>query len=192
MLTEALEVIRLLWQGGTQTYRGEYYTVENACLYTLPDALPPILVAASGPLMAEAAGRLGDGLISTAPTASLLEHFEAGGGAGKPRYGQLAVCWAPDEAKARRTASTYWPNAAIPGELSQELPTPAYFAQAAQLVREEDVAQVVVCGPDPAKHIEKIQQYVAAGYDHVYVHQVGPEQEGFFQFYAQEVLPTFR
>ena len=192
MLTEALEVIRLLWQGGTQTYRGCYYTVENACLYTLPETLPPILVAASGPQMAEAAGHLGDGLISTAPEASLLAQFEAGGGAGKPRYGQFAVCWAPEEATARRTAYTYWPNAGIPGELSQELPTPAYFAQAAQLVREEDVAQVVVCGPDPAKHIEKIQQYVAAGYDHVYVHQVGPEQEGFFQFYAQEVLPTFR
>jgi coenzyme F420-dependent glucose-6-phosphate dehydrogenase len=142
--------------------------------------------------MAEAAGHLGDGLISTAPEASLLAQFEAGGGAGKPRYGQFAVCWAPEEATARRTAYTYWPNAGIPGELSQELPTPAFFAQAAHLVQEDDIAQVVVCGPDPAKHIERIQQYVAAGYDHVYVHQVGPEQEGFFRFYAEDVLPAFR
>jgi coenzyme F420-dependent glucose-6-phosphate dehydrogenase len=193
MLEEAVEVIRLLWQGGTQTHRGGFYVVENACIYTLPDELPPILVAASGPKAAEAAGRLSDGLISTAPQEDVLEHFEAAGGTGKPRYGQLTVCWAQDEASARRTAYTYWPNAGLKGsELSQELPTPAHFAQATQLVREDDIAQVIVCGPDPAKHIAKIQEFAEAGYDHVYVHQVGPDQEGFFRFYAQEVLPTFR
>ena len=72
------------------------------------------------------------------------------------------------------------------------MPTPAFFAQAAHLVQEDDIAQVVVCGPDPAKHIAKIQQFVAAGYDHVYVHQVGPAQEEFFRFYAEDVLPAFR
>jgi G6PDH family F420-dependent oxidoreductase len=142
--------------------------------------------------MAEMAGGLGDGLISTAPEESLVERFEAGGGAGKPRYGQLTVCWAQDEASARRTAYTYWPNAGLKGELSQELPTPAYFAQTAKLGREDDVTQVIVCGPDPAKHIEKMQQYADAGYDHIYVHQVGPDQEGFFRFYAKEVLPKFQ
>jgi G6PDH family F420-dependent oxidoreductase len=193
MLEEAIEVIRLLWQGGIQTYRGCYYVVENACLYTLPDELPPILIAASGPKAAEAAGRLGDGLISTSPQESIVENFEAAGGHGKPRYGQLTVCWAQDEASARHTAYTYWPNAGLKGgELSQELPTPAHFAQATQLVREDDVADVVVCGPDPAKHIKKIQAFAKAGYDHVYVHQVGSDQEGFFRFYQQEVLPKFR
>jgi len=193
MLEEALDVIRLLWQGGTQTHRGCYYTVENACIYTLPDALPPILVAASGPKAAEAAGRLGDGLVSTSPEESIVKNFEAAGGTGKPRYGQLTVCWAQDEASARHTAYTYWPNAGLKGgELSQELPTPAHFAQATQMVREDDIADVIVCGPDPAKHIEKIRAFAKAGYDHVYVHQVGPDQEGFFRFYQQEVLPKFR
>jgi coenzyme F420-dependent glucose-6-phosphate dehydrogenase len=191
MLQEAVEVIRLLWQGGFQTHRGDHYTVENARIYTLPEALPAILVAASGPKSAEAAGDWGDGLISTAPEESLLKHFEAAGGAGKPRYGQCTVCWAADEASARRTAHKYWPNTALKGELSQELPTPAFFEQAAQLVREDDVAQRIVCGPDPAKHIAQIQEYANTGYDHVYVHQVGPDQEGFFRFYAQDVLPKF-
>jgi G6PDH family F420-dependent oxidoreductase len=193
MLEEAIDVIRRLWQGGTQTYRGCYYTVENACIYTLPEALPAILVAASGPKAAEAAGRLSDGLISTAPEENIVKNFEAAGGNGKPRYGQLTVCWAQDEASARHTAYTYWPNAGLHGgELSQELPTPAHFAQATQTVREDDIADVIVCGPDPAKHIEKIQTFAKAGYDHVYVHQVGPDQEGFFRFYQQEVLPKFR
>jgi coenzyme F420-dependent glucose-6-phosphate dehydrogenase len=191
MLEEAVEVIRLLWQGGTQTHRGCFYVVENARLYTLPDELPPIIVAASGSKSAEAAGRIGDGLCSTVPQQEIVEHFEAAGGTGKPRYGQLTVCWARDEASARRTAHEQWPNAGLKGELSQELPTPAHFEQAAKLVREDDVAEVIVCGPDAARHIAKIQKYAEAGYDHIYVHQVGPDQEGFLQFYAKEVLPKF-
>jgi coenzyme F420-dependent glucose-6-phosphate dehydrogenase len=192
MLEEAVEIIRLLWEGGTQTYRGLYYMVENACIYTLPDQLPPILVAASGPHAAEAAGRIGEGLITTAPEAELLKQFEASGGAGKPRYGQLTVCWAQDEATARRLAFEYWPTAAVKGELTQELPTPAHFAQAAKMVGEADVAQAIICGPDPERHIAGVKEFVEAGYDHIYIHQVGPDQEGFFRFYEREVLPKLR
>jgi coenzyme F420-dependent glucose-6-phosphate dehydrogenase len=192
MLEEAVEAIRLLWQGDTLTYRGVHYTIENARIYTLPDQLPPILVAASGPHAAEAAGRIGDGLITTAPEAELLKHFEAGGGSGKPCYGQLAVCWGHDEAAARRTAYEYWPTAAVRGELSQELPTPAHFEQAAEMVHEEDVAQAIICGPDPERHIAGVQEFVDAGYDHVYIHQIGLDQEGFFRFYERDVLPKLR
>ena len=94
MLEEAIEVIRLLWQGGYQTHRGKHYTVENARLYTLPDEPPEIMVAASKPLAAELAGRLGDGFIGTAPEAEIVEKFESAGGAGKPKFGQVACCWA--------------------------------------------------------------------------------------------------
>jgi G6PDH family F420-dependent oxidoreductase len=188
-LEEALEVIRLLWQGGSCTHRGEYYTVENARLYTLPKELPPIMIAASGQHAAELAGRLGDGLISTAPVAKIVEQFDAAGGSGKPRYGQLTVCWGRDEITARHTAFKYWPNSGIQGELSQELPSPAFFEQAVQMVREEDIGEKMVCGPDPERHIEQIKAFAAAGYDHVYIHQIGPDQEGFFQFYAHDVLP---
>ena len=189
MLEEAIEVIRLLWQGGEQTHRGVYYEVENACIYTLPDELPPIMIAASGPKSAKGAGRIGDGLISTAPEKKIVEKFEEAGGKGKPCIGQFTVCWAEDEAEARRTAYEWWPNAAIPGELSQELPTPAFFEQAAKMVKEEDVAEVIICGPDSQKHIDKINEFAEAGFDQVYVHQVGPNQEGFIRFYEKEVLP---
>ncbi|HXH13025.1 MAG TPA: TIGR03557 family F420-dependent LLM class oxidoreductase [Alphaproteobacteria bacterium] len=192
MLEEAVEVIRLLWQGGTQTYRGLYYVVENARIYTLPEQLPPIIVAASGPRAAEAAGRIGDGLVTTAPKAEILQRFQAEGGSGKPAYGQLTVCWASDEADARRLAYEHWPTAAVRGELTQELPTPAHFAQAAEMVREEDIAQAIICGPDPERHLAGIREFVEAGYDHVYIHQVGPNQEGFFHFYEHEVLPKLR
>ncbi|MBA2449378.1 MAG: TIGR03557 family F420-dependent LLM class oxidoreductase [Chloroflexi bacterium] len=192
MLEEAVEVIRLLWQGGSQDHHGRYYTVENARIYTLPDQPPPILVAANGPRAAELAGRIGDGFVGTAPKEETLQAFEAAGGAGKPCYGEVSVCWAADEAEARRTAHEHWPNAAIKGELSQELPTPGHFEQAAGMVTEDDVAQTVVCGPDPERHLAEIKAYADTGYTHVWVHQVGPDQEGFFRFYEREVLPKLR
>jgi G6PDH family F420-dependent oxidoreductase len=192
MLEEAVEIIRLLWEGGMQTYHGVHYVVENARIYTLPDQLPPILVAASGPYAAEAAGTIGDGLITTAPEADLVQRFEASGGAGKPRYGQLTVCWAQDEATARRLAFEYWPTAAVRGELTQQLPTPAHFKQAAKMVDAEDVAQAIICGPDPERHLAGIKEFEQAGFDHVYIHQIGPEQEGFFRFYERDVLPKLR
>jgi len=189
MFEEAVAIIRLLWQGGTQTYRGRYYVVENARIYTLPDHPPPIMVAAGGPKASEAAGRIGDGLISTSPAAELLQQFQAHEGVGKPCFGQLAVCWGQDEGTARRTAYEYWPIVAFEGELNQDLPTPAHFEQAAKMVREEDVVQVIPCGPDPERHLAAVRKFAEAGFDHVYIHQIGSEQEGFFRFYEQEVLP---
>jgi G6PDH family F420-dependent oxidoreductase len=189
-LEEAVEVIRLLWQGGSQSHHGKHYTVENARLYTLPDTLPRIVVAAAGPQAAEAAARFGDGLCSTAPEASVIKKYTGAGGKG-PRYGQATVCWAASEAEAKRTALKIWPNAALSGELSQELPTPAHFEQATSSATEEQVAKQVVCGPDPQRHVELIKKYVDAGFDHVYIHQVGPDQAGFINFYRREILPQF-
>ncbi|MDQ3554758.1 MAG: TIGR03557 family F420-dependent LLM class oxidoreductase [Chloroflexota bacterium] len=190
MFRESIEVIRLLWQGGQQSHYGQYYEVENARLYTLPDEPPPILIAAGGPKSAELAGEIGDGLVATSPDEEVLGAFESGGGAGKPRYGQITVCWAADEAEARRTAFRVWPNSAITGELSQELPTPAHFEQAAQMVTEDQVAEAVLCGPDAQRYLEKIRTYTEAGFDHVYLHQVGPDQQGFIDFCQREIMPA--
>ncbi len=191
MLEEAVEVIRLLWKGGVQSHHGKHYTVENARLYTLPEESIPIHVAASGEKAALLAGRIGDGLVSTAPKGEIVETFEQSGGKGKPKFGQLTVCWAKSEAEGKKTALEIWPNAGIPGELGQELPMPAHFEQAAKLVTEETIAKQVVCGPDAERHVAEIQKYVDAGFDHIYIHQVGPDQEGFMKFYKQDVLPRF-
>jgi coenzyme F420-dependent glucose-6-phosphate dehydrogenase len=191
MLEEAIEVIRLMWQGGYQSHHGRHYTVEEARIYTLPDELPPIYVAASKPNAAELAGRAGDGLVSVAPDAELVERFDSAGGAGKPKFGQVHVCWAEREEEAKRTAFESWPNAGITGALSQELALPRHFEDAAEMVTEDDVAEKIVCGPDPDRYFEQIQQYVDAGFDHVYLHQVGPDQEGFFRFAEQEILPRY-
>ena len=191
-LEEAIEVIQLLWKGGLKSHRGTYYRVENARIYSLPNEPPPILVAVAGEQSVDLAARVGDGLVGTAPVADSVERFRAGGGEGKPTYGQLHVCWATSEEEGRRTALEWWPNGAVSGSYFLELPLPAHFEEAAELVREEDVAESVVCGPDPERHIAAIRKYVDAGYDHVYVHQIGPDQEGFFDFYERTVLPELQ
>jgi len=191
MLEEAVEIIRLLWEGGTQSHWGEYYVVENARIYTLPDQLPPIYVAAAGPKAATLAGRIGDGLITTSADKELLKTFDDAGGKGKPRYSQVTVCWAANEKQARKTVHEIWPIAGMKGEVQQELPTPAHFEQVAQLITEDDVAEIVACGPDPKRHLELIQKHVDAGFDFISIHQIRPEQEGFFKFYQKEILPKY-
>jgi G6PDH family F420-dependent oxidoreductase len=190
MLEEAVEILRLLWQGGNQSFHGRYFTVENARLYTLPETKIPLIVAASGPQSAEVAGRIGDGFVSTAPDKKIVEAFQQSGGKG-PRYGQMTVCWGTDEAKALQTAHTIWPNSGLPGELGQELPTPAHFAQAVTLVTPEMMAKSITIGPDPAKYHAAIEEYVKADFDHVYIHQIGPDQEAFIRFAEKEILPRY-
>jgi coenzyme F420-dependent glucose-6-phosphate dehydrogenase len=190
-LAEAIEVIRALWEGELTSHRGEYYRVENARIYSMPEEPPPLFVAVAGSRSVELAAEHGDGIIGTAPIAQSVKQFRDEGGEGKPTYGQLHVCWAEDEAEARKTAHRIWPNAAITGGYMLEMTIPARFEEAAENVREEDVAEAVVCGPDPERHRAAIQEYVDAGYDHVYVHQIGDDQDGFFEFYEREVLPQF-
>jgi coenzyme F420-dependent glucose-6-phosphate dehydrogenase len=189
MLEEAIEILRLLWQGGYQSHHGPHYTVEQARIFTLPDEPPPIAVAASKANAAKVAGRLGDALISVAPDQELVQEFEQAGGNGKPRYGQLHVCYDEDEERARRTAFEIWPNAAMGGALGQELATTTHYEAVAELLRVEDVVDSVVCGPDPDEHLEQIREYEQAGFTHVFVHQIGREQDGFLRFYAERILP---
>jgi coenzyme F420-dependent glucose-6-phosphate dehydrogenase len=189
MLEEAIEVMRLLWQGGYQSHYGKHYTVEQARIYTLPDEPPEIAVAASQPEAAQLAGRAGDLLITVSPDEELVQEFDGAGGKGKPRYGQLHVCYRESEEEARKTALEIWPNAALQGALGQELAITSHYEAAAALASEDDIAEAVVCGPDPQEHLKAIREYDDAGFTHVFVHQIGQDQESFLRFYAEEILP---
>ncbi|HEY3522895.1 MAG TPA: TIGR03557 family F420-dependent LLM class oxidoreductase [Candidatus Limnocylindrales bacterium] len=189
MFREAIQIIRALWQGDLVEYDGDYYDVSRARLYTLPDEPVPIYVAGNGPKVLEAVAELADGYVGTAPKKDLIARFDELSGPGKPKIGQVTVCWAADEAVARRTAFEIWPTAAVTGEASQELPLPRHFEELAKMATEEMVAREVICGPDPQRHAEALRKYADAGYDHVYVHQIGPDQDGMIDFYAREVLP---
>jgi G6PDH family F420-dependent oxidoreductase len=191
MLEEAIEVIRALWSGETTTHVGKHFRVDEARVFTRPESPPPISVAAGGPEAAELAGRAGDGLIGTTADAELLAAFAKEGGRKKPRYGQMSVCVAADEKRARRVAHRWWPTAGLKGrdKVMWEVKTPELFEEIVANVCEEDVAESILCGADPDAHLEKIREYADAGYDHVYVHQVGPDQEAFFRLYERSVLP---
>ena len=190
MLEEAIEVIRLLWQGGEQTHRGRHYTVDHARVYTLPDEPPEIYVAAAAPKAAELAGRLGDGLVSTSPDADAVRGFEDAGGKGKPKLGMIHCAYDRDAKQGLERATREWPNTGLKGSLSQELATPSDFEAAAAMVDEEDLAESCPHGPDPAPYLELIGKYGDAGFTHVYVHQIGENQEEFAEFARRELMPN--
>ena len=191
MLKEAVAVIRQLWQGGWQTYHGKHYTVEQARIFTMPSEPPPIMIAAMKARAAELAGRIGDGLISTAPERDLVKRFEQAGGKDKPRYGQVTVCYAASEDEAARFVRKQWPNGSIDVPLMTDLRLPQHFEATVELMKAEKITEDVILGPEPRRHIDAIRKFVDAGYDHVYVHQVGPKQNEFFRFYAEKILPRF-
>jgi coenzyme F420-dependent glucose-6-phosphate dehydrogenase len=193
MLEKAIEVIRKLWEGGNVEHFGAHFTVDNARLYSIPTASPAIVVAAMSKEAAELAGRVGDGMIAVSPEPELVRAFAEAGGEGKPVYGQIDVCVAEDEAEARRIAHAQWAApAAVPPGLLAKLRVPADFEAVAALVTEEQVAEKIVCGADPDRHLARIDEFAAAGFDHVHVHQVGADQETFFRFYEDEVVPRLR
>jgi G6PDH family F420-dependent oxidoreductase len=191
MLEEAIEVMRVLWRGGTQSHRGRHYRVENARIYDLPDTSIPILVSGFGPKAIDLAARVGDGFVTVQPDGDAVAQFRDGAGVDKLVQGGAKVCWGEDEKRARETVHRLWPNEALPGELAQILPTPAHFEQASELVTEDMVAQEVPCGPDLERHLDALKEYEQAGFDELYVNQIGPDQQGFFDAYREGVLPQF-
>lgn len=188
MLEEAIGIIRALWRGEEFSHTGRYFAVDHARLYSLPRQLPPIYVAAAGAGSSAMAGSCGDGLISTAPDPEVVQAFVDAGGHGKPRIGELTVCYGEDVEHARATLRKRWPMPAIPGELSAELPLPRHFEQAAELV-DDDALSMIVVGHEPDDFHRAIASYEKAGFDRVVLHQVGPDQEGFLRFASAFLIP---
>ena len=189
MLAEAVHVIRELWTGETVDHHGDFYEVENARLFDPPEHDPPIIVSGFGPNAVELAARIGDGYWGHTPDKEPLDLYRERGGRG-PRYAQLHVCWAEEAAAARKTVHEVWPTAGITGQLSQDLPTWSHFEDAAAMVTEDMATEHVPCGPDARPFLDAARTYLDAGYDHLYFHQIGPDQEGFFGFWEERLQPA--
>lgn len=192
MLEEAIQVIRVLFTGSVVRHRGAHYEVDHARLYTRPDEPVPIHMSGFGAKSAALAGQIADGFINTKPDAELVKAFRDNGGRGKPMSAGMKVCWAPTKDEGVATAHRIWANEALPGELSQVLPTPEHFEQAVTLVPPEKIAHSVPCGPDPQPYLEAIKTYADAGFDELYVQQIGPRQDEFFAFFVKELAPHLR
>lgn len=197
MLEESIEVMRKLWAGGFVDHHGAHYTVENAQVYTRPQTPPKVYISAFGPKAAALAGRIGDGFVSTTPDADAIKAFREAGGEGKPMQAGYKVCWSADKDTALDTAYKVWPNEALPGELAQALSSPKHFEQASELVTKDMIAESSILGNDVEEHVEGFRPFAEAGFDDIYISQIGAgragtEAAGFFEFYAKDVLPRLR
>jgi G6PDH family F420-dependent oxidoreductase len=193
MLEEAVEIIRALWEGGTVTYRGTHFEVESARVWDLPHTAPPLGIAVSGPGSCRLAGRRADAMIATEPRAELGQMFDNAGGAGKPRIGQIALSYDPDQKIALKRAMEQFRWFTGNWRVNAELPVPASFDAAAKTVREEDVSAQMPCGPDVQRHVAGVREFETAGFTHVALVQVGGEtQEQFITWAATELLPALR
>jgi G6PDH family F420-dependent oxidoreductase len=188
MLEESVTIMRALWEGGNVSFDGQHYVVDRARLYSLPEEEVEVYASAFGPTAAESVGKWADGYINVTPSEDLLKAYRGAGGGG-PAQGGMKICWGPDEAECVKTVHRLWPNEALGGELAQVLPMPAHYEAACEPITEEMVAEAVPCGPDPDKVVEKIKAFTDAGYDEVYVNQIGDDQEGFLAFMKDDVLP---
>jgi G6PDH family F420-dependent oxidoreductase len=193
MLVEAIDIIRPLLAGETIHHGGEYFEVPEAKLWDLPEDGVPIGIAVSGASSCELAGEYADVMIAVEPKAELGQMFDEAGGAGKPRYGQVMLCYGPDEAQSRKIAYEQFRWSGLGWPVNAELPNPRSFERASASVREEDVAEQIPCGPDVDKHVQAVRKFVEAGFTHIALVQIGAEGQGrFFDFAERELLPALR
>ncbi|MCD4534550.1 TIGR03557 family F420-dependent LLM class oxidoreductase [Nocardioides sp. cx-169] len=191
MLEEAVALIRRLWEGDFVTTRGTHYEVSNARIYTRPDSPPPVYVSGFGPKAVDDLSRFADGFMSTTPDAEMVHRFKDATG-GKPAQAGCKVAWAETEDEGIDHAHRLWANSGLPGELSQVLPSVRHFEQASTLVTREATAESVVAGPDLEPHLAQLREYRDAGFDEVYVANMGPHFRDMIEAYGRDVLPTLR
>jgi G6PDH family F420-dependent oxidoreductase len=193
MLTEAVEIIRDLWAGGSVTYRGKYFDVESAKIWDLPETAPPLGIACSDQASCHLAGRHADVMIAVQPEPDLGRMFDEAGGTGKPRVGQIALAYDTDEQAAVKRVMDQFRWFTGGWRVNAELPLPASFDVASKTVREEDVTAQMPCGADVQRHLAGIREFEAAGYTDIALVQVGADsQESFISWAATELLPAFR
>jgi G6PDH family F420-dependent oxidoreductase len=191
MLEEAVDLIRDLWKGASVTHQGKHYRTDTARIYTRPEQPPPIYVSAFGPKALDVAARIGDGYIGTQDDPDLVKGFKEKSG-GKPAQGGVKVAWADTKDEGIDHAHRLWANSGLPGELAQVLPSPQHFEQASQLVTRESTAESIVAGNDVDEHVEELKGYLDAGYDDVYVANMGPNYLAMIEAYGRDVLPKLR
>jgi G6PDH family F420-dependent oxidoreductase len=191
MFREALEIIRRLWSGGYQSYEGKHLTIDDARVFDLPEEPPPIVVASGGERSARVAAEVGDGIFATEPRPELNRAYERAGGTGM-KYAEVPLSWAKDEATAVSSAHQMFRFGLTGWKVQSELPNPINFEAATASVTEDDVRQSFGCGPEPQRHIAVAQQFVDAGFDHLALVNAGPDLDGFFEFFANELDKPLR
>jgi G6PDH family F420-dependent oxidoreductase len=194
LLSEAVDIISALFDGdGTVNYRGRHFDVEQAKLWDLPDRRVPVGIAVSGEESCRLAGRKADLMIAVEPEAELGQMFEAAGGGGKPRVGQVALAYDADRDAAVHRAHQQFRWFGLGWKVNADLPNPESFDAATQFVTPEDVAEQIACGPDVEEHVAAIKPFIDAGFTEIALVQIGADQQdGFIGWAERELLPALR
>ena len=193
MLTEAVSIIRELFGGGYVDFTGSHFRIDSAKLWDVGQPAPPIGIAVSGAQSCKLAGRLADAMIAVEPDADLAEQFDAAGGTGKPRIGQVPISWDPSRDAAIERALDQFRWFGGGWKVNAELPGTAAFAGASQFVRSQDIEESISCGPDVNDHLKSVQQFIDAGFTDVAVVQIGgATQPEFLDWAEREFLPELR
>ncbi|AOW92948.1 LLM class F420-dependent oxidoreductase [Rhodococcus sp. WMMA185] len=191
MLRESIEIIRLLWSGGYQSYEGKHLTLDEARVYDLPDVLPTIAVAVGGPASVALAAELGDGLFMAGPNPELLEGYAKAGGSG-PKYASLPLSWARDEHTAVEIAHRMLRFGLLGWNVLAERKNTADFEEVLSSVSLDDVREAITCGPDAEQHLEAARAHVDAGIDHLTLMNAGLDVDAFFEFFSNELSEPLR
>lgn len=198
---EAVDLIRKLFTaslaGRDVKHSGQYYSLEQTRLWTMPETAPEILIATAGPVTAKRAGRTADGIITTNADLDKLERllvrFDEGareaGRSGGSKIMQLHLSWAPTDELAAANALAEWPNGAMAFPKG-DIRSPFEFAQMAKLVRHEDFEGRMLVSSDTDAHRARIQAHLDLGYDRIYLHNVGREQREWIDVFSRDVLPS--
>jgi G6PDH family F420-dependent oxidoreductase len=195
MLSEAVDIIAALFdsQDGRVNYRGRHFDVEQAQLWDRPSERVPIGIAVSGPSSCSLAGHKADLMVAVEPKPELGEMFDAAGGRGKPRVGQIALAYDPDRDAAIERAHAQFRWFGLGWKVNADLPNPEAFAAATQFVTPDQVADALGCGLDVQEHVSKIKPFIEAGFTEVALVQIGAEhQDEFIRWAEQELLPALR
>lgn len=195
MFAEALDIITELFGGDYVDYVGEHYRVTAAKLWDVAETPPQIGIAVSGPQSCRLAGAKADALIAVEPDASLGEMFDAAGGTGKPRIGQLPICYDTDRDTAINRAHDLFRWFGGGWKVNADIPGTAGFDAASRFVRKDDVAESIPCGSDTGAVVEAVRAFTDAGFTHVALVQIGggsEHQDPFFEWSRQELLPALR
>lgn len=186
-LAEAVRIIRTAWEGEEFSFLGDWFTVDRARLYTLPAQPPPVVVAAGGDESARTAADLGAGLVATSADPELVTAYRDAGGSG-PLYGQTTCCWAPSEDEAAALFHARWRHAVLDWTAKADIPTPEGFDQATTLATPDTFRGGLPMGPDPQELHDELEGFRDLGFDAVAIHCVGPHQEAFVDWAADDLV----
>ncbi len=190
-LREALEIIRALWSGGYQTVESTFFEVSDARVYDLPETAPPIIVASGGERASKLAADLGDGLFATDPDPELVTAYADAGGEG-PKYAEVPLAYAEDEAAGAASAREKFRFGALGWKVMSELPNPINFEAATAFVKDSDMAESFACGPDVERHVEVFTEFKDAGFDRLALINAGPDTDPFFDFFTGKLHDRLR